>query len=125
MSDREPVTPTADVPLSVAAEELTGFEVLAIERRFGASLEALGGVSVLVGAVWALENRDGAKVSWAAVEARTLRELNGYFPPEPDNAEEEDPGTHLGKDSPNGATRTPRSRAGVSVPGLDLRSTSA
>lgn len=70
--------PTVDMPISEAVNELTGFEVLAVEKEFGTQLEHLGGLRTLLGAVWAFENRTAA-TSWANVKARTLSELARYF----------------------------------------------
>ncbi len=74
----EPVKPTIDMPLDEALQELTGFEVIGSQKHYGDQFEKLGGIRTLCAAVWAWENRT-AKVSWAAVEGRTLRELSGYF----------------------------------------------
>jgi hypothetical protein len=87
---RETITPTCDVPLSVAVEELTGFEILGIQKRFGKTMDSMGGAEILMGTVWALENRDAKTKSWTAVESMTMRALSGYFPAEP-----EDPDTPL------------------------------
>jgi hypothetical protein len=93
--DREPVKPTVALPLREALNDLTGFEVIGIEKHYGRSLEDLGGVRTLCGAVWAYENRDRPKsdpVSWTAVEGWSLRELSGYFA-----AEDPDPDSDQGK----------------------------
>jgi hypothetical protein len=95
--DRPPVEPTLDVTLQVAVEEMTGFEVMGIEKRYGRKMEDLGGTALMVGVVWAYENRDGKKTSWVAVEQRTLRELNGYFQPAPDDVNEDEPDSEPGK----------------------------
>jgi len=80
----EEVKPTADVPLEEAVQELTGFEVLGIQKRFGTDFEKLGGLQALIGTVWALENRQ-VKTDWSTVERMTIKQLNGYFPErEPD-----------------------------------------
>jgi hypothetical protein len=86
-----------DLPLSVAAEELTGFEVIAIQTHFKADLSDLGGARTLLGAVWAYGNRDGATLSWNAVKSMTLKQLNAVFAPEPIDADASDPDTELGK----------------------------
>lgn len=97
MTDQRPkIEPTVDVPMSVATEEITGFEAIGIEKRFGRKLEELGGTSLMIGLVWVYENRT-AKKSWTAVEGMTLRELQGYFQPEPDDTDPEDPDTEVGK----------------------------
>lgn len=93
------IKPTHDVPLSVAVEEITGFETLGIEKRYGRKMEELGGTTLLMGVVWVYENRGDKKTSWSAIEARTLRELNGYFPAEPVDADTNEPDSDLGKES--------------------------
>jgi hypothetical protein len=82
------IKPSTDLTLKEALDSLTGFEVLAIEGKFGRHLEDLGGMSTLIGAVWAVENRSD-KVSWPAVQARTMRELNGFFTADDDHADED------------------------------------
>jgi hypothetical protein len=94
---REPITPTLDVGLEVAVEEMTGFEALGIEKRFGRKMEDLGGMALLMGAVWVYENRDGKKASWNAIEAMTLRQLRGYFT-ESDDVVADDPDSESGKE---------------------------
>jgi hypothetical protein len=106
MTEAVPITPTLDIPLSHAVEELTGFEALAVERRFNKKLEELGGIGLTVGVVWAYENRNGNKRSWASVENMTFRELSGYFAPEPDDIDETDPDSDAGKDGTPDATPT-------------------
>lgn len=86
-----------DLPLSVAVEELTGFEVIAIQTHFKCDFAELGGVRSLLGAVWAYGNRDGASMSWPAVKALTLKEMNGMFAPEPEDADASDPDSEVGK----------------------------
>lgn len=84
---REQIAPTLDIPMDVAAEELTGFEVLAIQKHYKLDLRELGAVRTMIAVVWCYENRREA-VGWPAVEAMTLRQLSGYFAPgsvEPDD----------------------------------------
>lgn len=89
MRHREPVKPSIDLPLSAALEELTGFECIGIRKRFGRDVTDLGVMEMLVAVVHAYENRDGQSVSWQAVEAKTVRELQGYFEQEPVEPENE------------------------------------
>lgn len=88
-----------DLPLSVAVEELTGFEVIAVQSHFKTDFGELGGVRSLLGAVWAYGNRDGATLSWNAVKSMTLKDMNKVFLPEPVDADPDDPDTDLGKAS--------------------------
>jgi hypothetical protein len=86
----EDIKPTIDLPFEEAMQELTGFEILGVQKHFGMDMEKLGGVKTLMGTVWAYENRDGQKTSWINVENLTLRELNGYFAqaePEPEGGQ--------------------------------------
>jgi hypothetical protein len=78
---REPIKPTVDFPLSEAADELTGFEIIAIEKHYG-RLDTLVLGQLTVGFVWAFENR-ATKRTWAEIEAWSMAALNGYFAPEP------------------------------------------
>lgn len=87
-----------ELPLSVAVEELTGFEVIAIQTHFKADFSELGGMRSLLGAVWAYGNRDGATMSWNAVKALTLKQMNGMFAPEPEDADPSDPDSDMGKE---------------------------
>lgn len=74
----EPAAPTVDMPFDEAIKELTGFEIIGIQKHYGTEFEKLGGIRSMIGAVWAFENRN-ERLSWAAVEGRTLREISGYF----------------------------------------------
>ena len=103
---REPIEPSVDLPLSAAVEEITGFEAIGIEKRLGAKLEDLGGTSLLIGVVWVYENRGDRKVSWQDVQSRSLRALRGYFQPEPDDVDPDDPDSELGKGSEPAASTT-------------------
>ena len=94
----EPAKPTIDLPLSEAVESLTGFEVLGIQAHFKATMENLGAIALTIGSVWAWENRT-TKTSWTAVEGRTLKDLNGFFAPEPDDTDPDDPDSDMGKPS--------------------------
>lgn len=82
--------PTINLPFDEALKDLTGFEVLGIQRHYGLDMERLGGIRSMIGAVWAFENRQ-AKTDWSTVERMTLRELNEYFA-EPDPDPESDQG---------------------------------
>lgn len=98
---RPPVTPTLDLPLEDATQELTGFEALAIQKHFKAtSLGEIGPFALTMGVVWAYENRR-EKTEWATVQAMTLRELHGYFAPTPS-----DPDSDEGKDSTDDEAQT-------------------
>lgn len=90
---------TVDLPLSVAVEELTGFEVIAIQTHFHADFNDLGGVRSLLGTVWAYGNRDGKTLSWPVVKAMTLKQMNQIFAPEPGDTDPDDPDTDMGKGS--------------------------
>jgi len=98
----EPIKPTCPWPMSVAVEELTGFEVLGIETHYRTTLDKLGAIGTLIGAVWAYESRttsDGKPASWRAIEGMTIRALTGYFEPEPDDIDPDSPDSDLGKES--------------------------
>ncbi len=90
------VTPTVDMSIGDAVQELTGFEAIGIEKRFGARLEDLGGIPLVIGLVWAYENRT-AKRSWGSVEHMTVRDLTGYFAPDPEDVNPEEPDSEAGK----------------------------
>jgi hypothetical protein len=96
--------PGTEWPLSVAVEEVTGFEILGIQKHFGLDFGDLGAARLLMAVVWALENRSRqgtttGPVTWFDVESLSLRQLNGYFSAEPVEAEEDNPSTELGKGS--------------------------
>jgi hypothetical protein len=90
-----------ELPLSVAAEELTGWEVLDIQGHFKQDMDDLGTVKLLIGAVWVYEcRRTGTKVPWGQIKSMALKTLSGYFAAEPDDPDTAD---ELGKDaSPTG-----------------------
>jgi len=115
VTEREPIKPTLDVPLTHAVEELTGFESLQIERRFNKKLEELGGVGLTIGVVWAYENRDGQKRNWSSVENMTFRELTGYFAAEPEDVNEAEPDSEAGKDDSPDSPQTMTLRRGASA----------
>lgn len=100
-----------DLPLSEAVEELTGFEVLGIQTHYGSTMEQLGAIKLVLGAVWAYANR-AEKTSWQKVESMTLKQLNSYFGPEPVVADEE---SELGKESPSANGRHATSPSGPST----------
>ncbi len=87
MSSTERAAPVVDLPIKEALQELTGFEVIGIQKHYGTLLEKLGGACTLMGAVWAYENRR-EKTSWVAVESRSMHALEHYFAdndPDPDS----------------------------------------
>lgn len=94
-----PPAPVVDIPLSVAVEEMTGFETIAVENHFKKEFNSLGGVKSLIGAIWVYANRDGKKMDWNAVKAMTLKQMQGFFAPSPDDPIEDDPHSDLGKES--------------------------
>ena len=99
MTDPTSDAPTIDLPLSEAVQGLTGFEALGIQKHYGTTFDQLGGIALTIGVVWAYENRGDKKRSWASVEAMTFRELTaGYFAPEPDDVNEDEPDSDAGKD---------------------------
>lgn len=94
--------PVCDWPLAQALEELFGWEVLVIEKRFGKDIGNLPSVSLTMAVVWAMENRrrkaDRAPLfSWPDVESWSLRQMNAYFPKPPDEDDPDEPETELGK----------------------------
>lgn len=97
MTDAPPTAPVVDIPLSDAVQEITGFEALQIERRFDKTMEHIGGIGLTIGVVWVYENRNGNKRTWSSVENMPIRELTGYFAPEPDDPNEDEPDSDAGK----------------------------
>jgi hypothetical protein len=78
------LSPSTELTLADALDVMTGFEILAIQKQFGAALERISGTEALLGAVWAFENRR-EKTAWSKVLGMSMKELNGYFSePEPD-----------------------------------------
>ncbi len=93
--------PVCEWPLSQALEELFGWEVLVIEKKFGRDLGSLPSVSLTMAVLWAMENRrrKATKTSpfgWPDVETMSLRQMNAYFP-KPPNEDLDEPETELGK----------------------------
>lgn len=89
----ETVQPTLDIPFSEAFDGLNGFEVIAIETHFGKDVSELGPVRLTMGVIWAYQSRGGTKADWKTIKSMTLKEINGYFAPEPP-----DPESDAGKD---------------------------
>lgn len=94
--------PVCEWPLSQALEELYGWEVLVIEKKFGKDVGNLPSVSLTMAVLWAMENRrrkatKASPFGWPDVEAMSLREMNAYFP-KPPNEDLDAPDTELGKD---------------------------
>lgn len=88
--------PVNDLPLSVASEEMTGYEVLKVQAHFKKDLADLGTAMLLIGVVWVYECRRAEKiVPWSDVESMTLKQLSAYFAPEPDDPDADE----LGKDA--------------------------
>jgi hypothetical protein len=95
VTNRPEIKPTVDFSLSEAAQELTGFETIALEKKFGKRMDAFGVGEAAAGFVWTFENRD-RKVSFDEIAKWTNRELSGYFAPEPEDELDDD------DDSPKG-----------------------
>ena len=93
---RAPIIPTLDIPMNVATEELTGFEVIAAQKHYKQDLREFGAVRTMVAVVWCYENRR-EPTSWQTVEAMTLRALNGYFA-EPSKEPDDDVGKESSDD---------------------------
>lgn len=85
----EPTKPIVDIPLGEAMDSLTGFEVIAAAKHYGANdFTDLGAMRMTIATVWAYENRNGNKRSWVDVEGMSMRDMRGYFAPdsvEPDD----------------------------------------
>lgn len=88
-----------DLPLSAAVEELTGFEIIAIETHFKSDFDSLGGVKTLLGTIWVYANRGDQKMSWVDVKSLTVKQMQNTFLPEPEDTDPEDPDSDTGKDS--------------------------
>jgi len=84
VSATEETKPVVDIPFAEALQELTGWEMLGIGKRYGQEFNDLGPLKVLMGTIWSYENRT-AKTEWSHVERMTLSQLEGYFAqPDPD-----------------------------------------
>lgn len=86
--------PQIDIPLSEAVESLTGFEVIAVQKHFNKQLDDMGGVELLMAAVWAWRKRANETTTWNDVKAMTIRDLKSFFPEEP-----REPDGEMGKES--------------------------
>lgn len=81
--------------VSESLEGLTVAEVRAAERTFGKSLDKWSGVETTSALVRAYERRRflagevEVKVDWPDVESLTMAQLNAYFAPEADEADDE------------------------------------
>lgn len=71
----------SDLPFKEASEELTGFEVIGIQKYFNQKFEDLGGMKALMGTVWAYKNRV-EKTGWPSILEMTISQLYGSFPEE-------------------------------------------
>lgn len=76
-------------PQSEAIQHLRGDEVFAICKHFAVKdVTDAGGIQLLVGTVWAYENRR-EPTSFAAVAKWVVADLVAYFAPEPVEPEDE------------------------------------
>lgn len=82
--ERPEIKPSVDFPLSGCSEELTGFETIELEKRFG-RMDSWGTGTVLTAFVWAFEKRTNPQITIEDVKGRSTRELKGFFAPEPDD----------------------------------------
>lgn len=103
--------PVVDIPIDLASEELTGFEVLAIGARFRAHLADLDPLVGLAAVVWCFENRDDKVTSWNTIAAWTQRQVADYFA-DPS----EDPDDDQGKETTGDVTTTEPWPSGASTP---------
>lgn len=86
-----PAGPVNELPMSVATEELTGYEVLKVQAHFKTDLSELGPARLLMAVIWVYEcRRLGKVIGWPDIEAMTIRQLGGYFAPEPSDPDEAD-----------------------------------
>lgn len=75
--------PKVDLPLSQASQQLFGMEVIGIQKHYGKPMEQLSGTELVMGTVWAFQNRS-EKTDWSTVErTMTLRDYSTYFADEP------------------------------------------
>lgn len=77
-----------ELPIEQAFRELTGFEVLGIQRHYALDMAHFGSTVTLLGTVWAYKCRAGEKPTWDSVERMTLEELRAFFPqtdPDPES----------------------------------------
>lgn len=99
-----------DVTLQEASELLTVGEVRVLEQHFGGSFGVPvvdGGMrpsDMAAGLVYAYSRRgdlaaNRTLTSWADVDKMTLRQLNGYFAPDPIEVDEDAPESDSGKDA--------------------------
>lgn len=94
--------PHTEQSLTEAIENLTRGEIAAIERHYGNSIDGgkLSGTDLTAAVVWAYERRGAAgdaRLSWADLDAWTLKQLNEYFTPEEIETDPAEPETEQGK----------------------------
>lgn len=90
--------------LTEAIEGLTVGEVRVIERHYGKSLDSgqLSGTDLTVAVIWSLERRralteNRPRPDWRDFDSWTMKQVNGYFAPEPVEVDDDAPETPAGK----------------------------
>lgn len=87
--------PELKCSVSEGLEGLTVAEVRAAERTYGKSLDKWSGVETTSALIRAYERRRflagdvDVKVDWPDVEAMTMRDVNAYFAPEAEDADDD------------------------------------
>lgn len=77
-----PVVLRVDLPVKAAIQGLTGFELLAIQRRYHVnSITALGDTALTIGMVFSYARREDPSVTWDDVEAMTFEQYEACFAP--------------------------------------------
>lgn len=82
--------PIIDMSFGEASKELTGFDVIEVEKHYHASMENFSGVQILKSTVYALRKRVDP-LSWEDVESLTLSQLKAHFASD-EKAEDRDQG---------------------------------
>lgn len=72
-----------DFPISEAMDDLTGFEIIAVRKAFGASIANLPEEDVLFAFVWAFEKRERPDVTPDEIRGWKMRAVREYFADEP------------------------------------------
>ncbi len=84
------IKPSVDFSLQDAVNELTGFETIALEKKYQKRLDAFYLGELTVGLVFTFEKRTNPQITWDEVGKRTQKELSGFFTPESDDVIDED-----------------------------------
>jgi hypothetical protein len=87
------VKPTPiDLPMEVASEELTGFDLIAVEKHWKSPFNSLDPMRMMMSVIYVHANRNGNTATWDDVQSMKLKEMSAFFAPKNAELADEDLG---------------------------------